>query len=74
MIWSKLFTEVKVLFSHRNWDRGDTTFLDYCISIASGRGTSTSLRKTVLGCKTDKRLLKDLHLKRAGEKFTSFPK
>ena len=74
MIWSKVFTEVKVLFSHRNWDRGDTTFLDYCISIASGRGTSRSLRKTVLGCKTDKRLLKDLHLKRAGEKFTSFPK
>ena len=74
MIWSKVFTEVKVLFSHRNWERGDTTFLDYCISIASGRGTSRSLRKTVLGCKTDKRLLKDLRLKRAGEKFTSFPK
>lgn len=74
MIWSKVFTEVKVLFSHRNWDRGDTAFLDYCISIASGRVTSRSLRKTVLGCKTDKRLLKDLRLKRAGEKFTSFPK
>ena len=51
MVWSKVFTEVKVLFSHRNWDRGDTTFLDYCISIASGRGTSRSLRKTALGCK-----------------------
>lgn len=38
MIWSKVFTEVKVLSSHRNWDRGGTTFLDDYISIASGRG------------------------------------
>ena len=38
MIWSKVFTEVKVLSSHRNWDRGGTAFLDDYISIASGRG------------------------------------
>ena len=74
MIWSKVFTDVKVLSSHVNWDIGGITFLDDYISIASSKGASRSLRKTVLECKTDKRLLKDLHLKKTGKTFTSFPK
>lgn len=57
-----LLLQVRILFSHRDWEAGGTVFLDDYVS----KEWPQVFGKIFLGCETGKSLWEDLHLKEAG--------
>ena len=57
-----LLLQVRILFSHRDWEAGALSFL----MITFQRNGSQVFGKIFLACETGKSLWEDLHLKEAG--------